>query len=194
MKLFKRTRQAALAEKDLPTPPESTKDLDVDAFTALGKDPEFGTSATIKTFYEGKRSGGGHYNWVDTPPKQLNEKVARNNSRVAIKIFKLKDHEQPTISGKTPLKIHEVEVQSQMLVAALKDIVKEQGMHLEVTEPAKFQEPFKPLFFCYDTIMALCEKSKSSGMMSQHLQLLAGVMEELFKGFMGRLKHLNASK
>lgn len=194
MNLFKRSKQAAnKTVDDLPTPPDSTMETD-DLIPAVGKDPEFGTSANIKTFYEGKRSGGGHYDWVETPPKQLNEKVARNNSRVAIKIFKIKDHEQPTISGKTPLKIHSVEIQSQILVAALKDIVKEQGMYLEVTEPAKFQEPFKPLFFCYDKIMALCQKSKSTGLMKQHLHLLAGVMEELFESFMSHLRHLNASK
>jgi hypothetical protein len=36
-----------------------------------GKDADFGTQATIKTFYEGKNSSPGHYDWVDTPPKQV---------------------------------------------------------------------------------------------------------------------------
>lgn len=198
--LFKRTRsvaapKAAAKDVDLPTPPDSTADNASDILAAAfsGKDPEFGTSASVKIFYEGKNSNPNHYNWTETPPKQLNEKVARANNRVAIKIFKIKDHEQPTISGKTPLKIHSIEIQSAILVAALKDIVKDEGMYLETTESAKFQQPFKPLFFCYDKIMALYDKTKSGGVLKQHLKLLVQVMDEMFGSFMNHLKHLNAS-
>lgn len=200
MMLFKRTRSSAppvaeLKDVNMPTPPESTTDTASEILAAAfnGKDPEFGTSASIKVFYEGKNLGRG-INWVETPPKQLNEKVARANNRVAIKIFKIKDPEQPTISGKTPVKIHQIEIQSAILVAALKDIVKHEGMYLETTECAKFQEPFKPLFFCYDKIMALYDKTKSGGILKQHLKLLVQVMDEMFGSFMTHLKHLNASK
>lgn len=198
--LFKRPRGSAPAiaqqkDVDMPTPPESTNDTASEILAAAfnGKDPEFGTSASVKVFYEGKNTGRGGINWVETPPKQLNEKVARANNRVAIKIFKLKDHEQPTISGKTPLKIHQIEVQSAILVTALKEIVKHEGMHLETTEAAKFSEPFKPLFFSYDKIMALYDKTKSGGVLKQHLKLLVQVMDEMFGSFMTHLKHLNTS-
>ncbi|PVH79303.1 putative AAA family ATPase [Cadophora sp. DSE1049] len=197
---WKRTRgslaAAAKEAEDLPTPPDSTMDGDTPApATIPGKDADFGTSASVKVFYEGKKSHGGHYDWVETPPKQLNEKIAKANNRVAIKIFKVKDHEQPTISGKTPLKIHSIEIQSAILVTALKDILKPQGMYLETSEPAKFQEPFKPLFFTYDKIIALYEgtKAKTNGLLKQHLNLLVQVMDEMFGSFMEHLKHLNAS-
>jgi hypothetical protein len=122
--------------------PDSTVDGDHEdavlaAGTMPGKDPDFGTSTTIKTFYEGKNSHPGFYNWVETPPKQLNVKIAKANNRVAIKLFKIKDHEQPTMSGKTPLKIHMIELQSALLISALKDIVKDEDMFLETTEPGK---------------------------------------------------------
>ena len=42
-----------------------------------GKEPSFGTNPVIKTFYPGKGSCQGRPNWVETPPKQLKEKVAR---------------------------------------------------------------------------------------------------------------------
>lgn len=184
-------------EKSLATPSSTVDgDSEVTAMQATvvpGRDPDFGTSTAIKTFYEGKSSHGGHFNWVETPPKQLNVKVAKANNRVAIKIFKVKDHEQPTISGKTPLKIQMIEVQSSLLVAALKDIVKDEGMFLETTETAKFSEPFKPLFFCYDKIMVLFEETKSGNLLKEHLGLLVQVMGELFGGFMSSLKHLKAS-
>ena len=189
----------AIAGKDSKlTPPDSIVDGDsevtvVAPIVVPGRDPDFGTSTALKTFYEGKNSRGGHFDWVETPPKQLNIKVAKANNRVAIKIFKIKDHEQPTISGKTPLKIHMIEVQSSLLVAALKDIVKDEGMFLETTETAKFSEPFKPLFFCHDKIIALFEKEKQGSLMKEHLGLLVQVMGELFGGFMSQLKHLNAS-
>ena len=42
-----------------------------------GKEPSFGTNPIIKTFYPGKGSSLGRPNWVETPPKQLKEKVAK---------------------------------------------------------------------------------------------------------------------
>jgi hypothetical protein len=195
--MFKRNRRslvtAAKSDIDLPTPTETVAG-DESAPTIQGRDEDFGTSTSVKIFYEGKKSGGGYYNWVETPPKQLPEKIAKANNRVAIKIFKIKDHEQPTISGKTPLKIHEVELQSAILVTALKDIVKDQGLHLESTEVAKFQTPFKPLYFSYDKIMALVQKTTAKGLLKEHLNLLVQVMEEMFGGFMTHLRNLNASR
>jgi hypothetical protein len=130
--------------------PDSTLDGDhEDAGTIPGKDPDFGTSTTIKTFYEGKNSHPNNYNWVETPPKQLNVKIAKANNRVAIKLFKIKDHEQPTMSGKTPLKIHMVELQSALLVSALKGIVKDEDMFLETTEPGKEDWIFHHALFQY---------------------------------------------
>jgi Domain of unknown function (DUF7025) len=201
MLLWKRnkvsTPKTIKSAKDLVTPDSTVNgDSEVTLVTPPvipGRDPDFGTSTAIKTFYEGKNSRGCSYDWVETPPKQLNVKVAKANNRVAIKIYKIKDHEQPTISGKTPLKIHMIEVQSALLVAALKDIVKDEGMFLETTETAKFNEPFKPLFFSYDKIMAMYEKKSDGSLLKEHLGLLVQVMSELFGSFMSQLKHLNAS-
>ncbi|KAF4619100.1 hypothetical protein G7Y89_g14746 [Cudoniella acicularis] len=188
------TIKAAAAKADQLATPDSTTDDNTEEIPVVqGRDPDFGTSTSIKTFYEGKGSCNGHYNWVETPPKQVSPKVAKANIRVAIKLYKVKDYEQPTLSGKTPLKIHMVEVQSPALVAALKPIVKEADMFLETTEPAKFAAPFKPLFFCYDQIMALQRQTKKDGLLKQHLGLLIEVMEELFGSFMSQLKNLNAS-
>lgn len=72
--------------------PNSTVNGDVDVegeASVPGRDPDFGTSTSIKTFYEGKGSGNGHYNWVETPPKQTNPKVVKTNNRSAIKIYKV---------------------------------------------------------------------------------------------------------
>jgi hypothetical protein len=157
------------------------------------KDPNFGTDPVTKTFYEGKNSGGGHYDWVETPPKQLNKKVSRAYDRVAIKIYKVKDHEKPTMSGRTPLKIHMIELQSPVLVAAIKDIVKDEDVFLEATETARFAAPFKPLYFCYDKIRALHESLDDDSVLKKHVGLLLQVMADIFGGFMTHLKHLKAS-
>ncbi|RDW64256.1 ATPase-3 [Coleophoma crateriformis] len=175
--------------------PSSTPSKELLEAAALvpGKDADFGTFAAVKTFYEGDNSRPNAYNWVDTPPKQLNKKVAKANDRVAIKIFKIKDESQATIAGRTPLKIHAIELQSLVLVMALKDILIAENHWLEVTEPAKFQEPFKPLFFCYDKIVALKEETDGETVLGQHLQLLCQVMGEMFGGLMLQLKNLRAS-
>lgn len=158
-----------------------------------GKDPDFGKSTAVKIFYEGKQNRNGGTNWVETPPKQMKLSVAKANNRFAINIFKVKDHSQPTINGNTPLKISSVQVQSGILVKALKDIVKDEGMHLESSETAKFNEPFKPLFFCYDKIMAMQKKKHQDKLLNEHSALLVTVMNELFGGFMTHLKHLRSS-
>jgi len=84
------TAAADPQKKDELLTPDSTIDENIeDAATVLGRDPDFGTSTSIKTFYEGKGSGSGHYNWVETPPKQTNPKVVKTNNRSAIKIYKV---------------------------------------------------------------------------------------------------------
>lgn len=157
------------------------------------KDPTFGTDPVSKTFYEGKNSGGGHYDWVETPPKQLNKKISRAYDRVAIKIYKVKDHEKPTITGRTPLKIHMIELQSPILVTAIKDIIRDENVFLEATETATFSAPFKPLYFCYDKIVALHDQLDNDDVLKKHVYLLLEVMAEIFGGFMTHLKHLKAS-
>jgi hypothetical protein len=84
-------------------------------------------------------------------------------------------------------------VQSAILVNALKDIVKDEGMHLETTETAKFNEPFKPLFFCYDKVLAMQKKKHQDKLLNEHAALLVQVMDELFGGFMSHLNHLKSS-
>ena len=172
---------------------DGTRTVPVHPTLVPGKDATFGTSAVVKTFYEGRNSGMGHYDWVETPPKQLNKKLARAYDRVAIRVYKVKDPEQPTISGRTPLKMHMIELQSPLLIAALKDIVKEENVFLEATEIAKFDAPFRPLFFCYDKISSL-HRNCDDFILKQHLALLMSVMTEIFGGFMTHLKSLQASK
>ncbi|RDW76993.1 ATPase-2 [Coleophoma cylindrospora] len=172
------------------TPPQEIVEP---AAPVLGKDADFGSFAVVKTFYEGENSRPNAYNWVDTPPKQLDKKVAKENDRVAIKVFKIKDQSQETIAGWTPLKIHAIELQSSVLVMALKEILVAENLFLEVTEVARFQEPFKPLFFCYDKIMALKDETNGDTVLGQHLQLLCQVMGELFGELMLQLKNLRAS-
>lgn len=170
--------------------PSSTPDKEIEA---PGPDSSFGTNTAIKVFYEGKRLSNGTINWVENPPKQPNVKIAKTNNSFAIKVFKVKDHEQPTINGMTPLKIQTVQVQSARLVDALKDIVKDEGMYLETTETAKFSAPFKPLFFSYDKIVAMAGKTHKDTLLTKHAALLLQVMDELFGTIMTQLKHLKSS-
>lgn len=158
------------------------------------KDPEFGSNPVIKTFYEGKNSGHGHYDWVETPPKQLKEKTARAYDRVAIKIYKIKDTNQNTIAGRTPLKIHAIDVQSPLLVAALKPIVQGAGVFLDEHDIAKFTDPFKPLYFCYDKIIGLRDHVIKDPVFQHHLALLAELMAELFDTMRQKLCNLRQSR
>lgn len=190
-----RVKTSQQHSKSLLSPAQTIDDDSDDDPSTLGpdRDPEFGTSTAVKIFYEGKPNRNGIMNWVETPPKQMKVKVAKANNRFAINIFKVKDHSLPTINGTTPLKIQSVQVQSAVLVNALKDIVKDEGMHLETTETAKFDEPFKALFFSYDKIKAMTQGKHQDKLLSAHSALLLQVMEELFGSIMTSQTHLKSS-
>jgi hypothetical protein len=104
----------------------------------------------------------------------------------------VKDHSQGTVSGRTPLKTHAIELQSPLLVTALKDIVKDENVWLECSETAKFSEPFKPLFFCYGKIVEKF-KNEKEGVLKNHLRLLVQVMSELFGEKFAKLANLRKS-
>ncbi len=157
------------------------------------QDKDFGTNPVIKTFYEGKNNGCS-VNWVETPPKQLKPKVSKAYDRVAIKVYKIKDYEQPTMAGRTPLKIEQIKVQSPVLVTTLKGILEHEGVFLEAHETATFSSPFKPLYFSYDKIIAAYDEAKEGGVLKEHLQLLTQVMAELFGEMMAQLRHLKESR
>ena len=155
----------------------------------LGKESTFGAKPVVKTLYEKEGKG-----WVETPPKQLSKKISKAYDGVAIKVYKVADAKQPTIAGRTPMKIQSIEIQSPALVAALKDVLESVETFLVVHETAIFRAPFKPLYFCYDKIMALYDQAGEDVMFKEHLHLLKELMGELFGGMMTRLRHLRESK
>lgn len=158
-----------------------------------GKDPGFGSDATVKTMYEGRNSNSVNFDWVDYPPKQISKSAARAQDRVAIKAFKIKDREKPCIGGRHPLRYHEIEVQNPQLVAALEPIVKKENVHLDTNESASFSHPFRALWFCQDDISALYKKTDSSDQLKTHLNVLHRLMDDMFTELRLRAKHLKAS-
>ena len=154
-----------------------------------GKESAFGTNAAVKIFYENHKKG-----WVETPPKQTSSKNAKVYDRVAIKVFKVPDPKQPIINVRSALKVKNLEIQSPVLVAALKDIFEPIGTFLELHETARLTEPFKPLYFAYDKIMDLYNRTYNDTVLKEHLHLLTELMGELFGTMMSRLRHLRESK
>ncbi len=177
----------------LLNPTEKTGKMVLKARTAPDRDPGFGAESIVKTFYEGRGSRNGCYNWVDSPPRQLNKKVAKAHDRAAIKVYKIKDHSKPTVSGRTPLTIFKIEIQSLVLLDALKDILEQEHVFVPEGETASFERPFKPLFFCYDRILTLYENVDGDDIPKQHLGLLMQVLDDIFSGLMTQLKHFRAN-
>ena len=152
------------------------------------KESTFGTNAIIKTFYENHKKG-----WVETPPKQTSSKTTKVYDRVAIKVYKKVDSTKPVINGKPALYISAVDIQSPLLVAALKDIFKPLGTFLEIHETAKLTAPFKPLYFGYDSIIDLYDRTYNDTVLKEHLHLLKELLNDLFGDTMTRLKNLRES-
>ena len=148
-----------------------------------------GIDAVVKTFYEGE-----YGDWMETPPKLLSDKVSQIYDRVAIKVYKDQDPEEVVIAGHQTLRIRSIEIQSPILVAALKDILEPLGTFLEIHEKALFSQPFKPLFFAQATIAALYEAQVEPTVLRKHLRLLTQVMAESFGNTMARVRNMRESQ
>lgn len=159
-----------------------------------GKEPEQGLSAVVKTLYEGKNSNNSYYDWQDYPPRQqLSKKAAKDNDRVAIVVYKAKDDSKPIISGRFSLKYHSLEIQSPILVAALKEILKNDEIYLEATETAPFESPFSALYFRSDEITELYRNTEQGSALKTHLELLVKLAGDMFTETKTRVKRLQDS-
>ncbi|QSS55017.1 AAA family ATPase [Histoplasma capsulatum var. duboisii H88] len=158
------------------------------------KEPEQGLSAVVKTLYEGRNSTMTYFDWQDYPPRQqLSKKAAKENDRVAIVVYKVKDHSKPVMSGRFSLKYHSLDIQSPILVSALKDTLKEDEVYLEGTETAKFEEPFSALYFRSDEVIDLYRKAEQGSALKAHLELLVKLMGDIFSQTKFRVKRLQDS-
>ncbi|KAK1761536.1 ATP-dependent zinc metalloprotease YME1L1 [Echria macrotheca] len=159
---------------------------------SAAKNGELGSSLAVKTLYEGPKSHPGFYDWVDYPPKQLSKSVAKAQSRVAIKVFKIKDTEKPAIMGRLPLRYHSIEVQNPSLIATLTEILKRQDVHLDTTESATFCHPFRELYFAYDDITAKYQALEKEGdnTVRPFVLLLLRLLDDMFAETRAKLRQL----
>jgi hypothetical protein len=170
-------------------------DGDAGAAPSNDKDPNFGTSPIIKTLYDKNTSDiYSSHEWVDYPPKQMSKSAARAQERVAIKVYKVRDHRKPCISGRIPLKYHKIEVQNLTLVAALAPIVKKENFHLDVNEAATFEEPFRSLWFCQDDIKELYKKTDTPDQLKSYLKLFIQVLDDLFREMIIKRRNTQTSR
>lgn len=158
-----------------------------------GKDANFGATPAVKTLYERRNSSDSWIDWVDYPPKQLSRSAAKSQDRVAIKVYKVRDLEKPALGGRFSLKYFRIDIQNPQLVAALEDILKKEDLHLDVNEIASFREPFRPLYFCYDDIVAKYKRLVEGDALKTHMLLLIKVIDDLFSDIRTKKKNLLAS-
>ncbi|KAM3506240.1 hypothetical protein MY11210_007636 [Beauveria gryllotalpidicola] len=154
---------------------------------------EVGGDPVSKIMYEGPESSAFNYNWVDYPPKQISKATAREHGRVAIKIFKVKDHEKQCISGRLPLKYHSIQVQNLAVVSALASIFKKQDYHISETESATFKAPFHVLFFCQDEIKQLYAGLARDDELAPYLSLFVDTMNFVLRDMHTKLDNLGDS-
>ncbi|KAN0071868.1 P-loop containing nucleoside triphosphate hydrolase protein [Elaphomyces granulatus] len=174
-------------------PPLESSIDDPKAPAPPSRDTSYGVDAVVKTFYEGRNSNDTYYNWVDYPPKQLSKSASKAQDRMAIRIYKTKDKDKPVISGRFALKYYMIEIQSPVLVSALKDIVSKEDVYLEPTETATFRPPFRTLYFCSEDIAALQKSSDEGSVVKSHLGLLLRVMGDVFGESRIRVRQLQVS-
>ena len=108
-------------------------------------------------------------------------------------MYKSEDPEKHTITGRTPLRIQAIEIQSPILVGALKDVLEDEGVFLDAQDMARFTAPFRPLYFAYKRIFALHDQVKDDVLFREHLTLLTQLMTEMFGGTMLQVRNLRQS-
>ncbi|KAK0625861.1 P-loop containing nucleoside triphosphate hydrolase protein [Immersiella caudata] len=161
--------------------------------TVPKKGDELGSSLTVKTFYEGPLSRDGAYDWVDYPPKQLSKSAAKAQDRVAIKVFKIKDSDKPTISGRYSLRYHMIQVQNAPLITALTTILAAHSIHLDTTEIQNFQHPFRDLYFAHPDISAFLKSTPTTSPAYSPLLLFTKLLDDIFSETRSKLRHLRAN-
>ncbi|KAM3435647.1 hypothetical protein NHJ13734_005454 [Beauveria thailandica] len=159
----------------------------------LTDEEEVGGDPVSKIMYEGPKSYFDSYDWVDCPPKQISKATAREHGRVAIIVFKVKDHEKRCISGRLPLKYHAIEVQNLAVVSALASVFKKQDYYISETETAIFEAPFHLLFFCQDEIKQLSAGLAADDELAPYLRLFVNTMNPILRDIHTKLNSLSGS-
>jgi hypothetical protein len=157
-------------------------------------EPEVGSEPIVKIFYEGKGSRDGYINWVEIPPKQMSKRTAWRYDRVAIKVYKIKDFEKAPVSGYFALKYHQLEIQNQHLIGALKPIVKKEDIHLSIGGYATFYAPFSALYFRHDEISQAHRDAPEGSQLKTQLLLLIRLLGDVFSDAKQEIKRLQDGK
>ncbi|EPE07210.1 aaa family ATPase [Ophiostoma piceae UAMH 11346] len=150
-----------------------------------GKDA-FGSSVTVKTLYEGSNLSEGFYNWIDYPPRQLSKTATKNQDKVAIRLYKIKDKSKPVLAGRFALRYHKIEIQNMALISAIAPILEaKEDQYLTENETAGFLYPFRPLYFCYDDFVAKLRglnpsESPEDALLQPYLKLFVCALDDLF--------------
>ncbi|KAM7201293.1 ATP-dependent zinc metalloprotease YME1L1 [Rhypophila sp. PSN 637] len=157
------------------------------------KNLDLGTTASVKTMFEGPNSRDGAYDWVEYPPKQLSKSAAKAQNRVAIKVYKIKDDEKPVFAGHYALRYHMIEVQNLLLVGELVSIMRDQNLHLDSNEAATFKYPFSQLYFGYDNIVARHGELKEDEPVKPFMLLMIKLLDDIFAEARARVASLRSS-
>jgi len=157
---------------------------------SAGKDSVMGASPIVKTLFEGKNSTESVIDWQDYPPRQISKSAAKAQDRVAIKIYKVKDKDQPVISGHFALCYHRIDVQNPLLIAALEPILKKEDVYLDSHEVAVFKAPFRSLYFSYDEIAERHHGLTANDPLRPFTNLLLRVLDDVFAEIRTKRKQL----
>jgi hypothetical protein len=157
-------------------------------------EPEVGSEPIVKIFYEGRGSRDGYINWVEAPPRQMSKKTAWRHDRVAIKVYKIKSFDKAPVSGYFALKYHQLEIQNQHIVNALKPIVKKEGVFLSPGSYANFYTPFAPLYFRLEEIAQAHRDAPEGSPQKTQLLLLLRLLGDVFSDAKTEIKRLQEQR
>ena len=155
-----------------------------------------GFEPQIQTFYEGPEKVKDKINWVERIPTKLPEAAKEKYDKVAICVYKAKDRvgEGKNYGGLATYNYHSIEIQSRVIIAAIKPILAANGTSIANDAKLELRPPFSELYFSHAQIKDKADKASPGSDERSHLALLVQVMDELFKDLLPCVTSLHSMK
>lgn len=99
------------------------------------------------------------YSLAGHTPMQMGKRWDQGKFQPAVDVLMVEHKDKPAINGKARFTCQKITIQHPALIEILGLILENEGFHLDGSKPIVFTPPFRPLYFCYDDIVGLCEST-----------------------------------
>ncbi|KAE9566402.1 hypothetical protein CGMCC3_g17458 [Colletotrichum fructicola] len=104
------------------------------------------------------------YSLAGHTPIKMGKRWDQGKFQPAVDVLMVEDKDKAAINGKAPFTCQKITIQHPALIEILGLILENEGFHLDDNGPIVFYSPFRPLYFCYEEIVGLCESTNDDSL------------------------------